>query len=48
MTRRPEHTELALLLKAVGYKGFVSIEMANPGAAAPVLEAIRTVAEVFA
>ena len=48
VTRRPEHTELALLLKAVGYKGFVSIEMANPGAAAPVLEAIRTVAEVFA
>lgn len=48
VTRRPEHTELALLLKAVGYKGFVSIEMANPGAAAPVLGAIRTVAEVFA
>ena len=48
VTRRPEHTELALLLKAVGYKGFVSIEMANPGAAAPVLEAIPTVAQVFA
>ena len=45
--RRPEYEELALLLKAVGYRGFVSIEMANPGATAPVLSAIQTIAEVF-
>ena len=45
--RRPEYEELALLLKAVGYRGFVSIEMANPGAPAPVLSAIQTIAEVF-
>ena len=44
---RPEHKELALLLKAVGYRGYVSIEMADPGAPEPVLQAIQAVAEVF-
>ena len=27
--KRPEHKELALLLGAVGYRGFVSVEMAR-------------------
>ena len=36
-----------LLLKAVGYRGYVSIEMADPGAPEPVLQAIQAVAEVF-
>lgn len=46
---RPEHAELAMLLKAVGYKGFVSIEMRRPEEGlAPLLQAISYVAEVFA
>ena len=45
--RRPEHKELALLLGAVGYSGFVSIEMARTD-----LDTVRRtmdyIAEVFA
>ena len=45
--KRPEHRELALLLGAVGYRGFVSIEMAHTD-----LDTIRRtmdyIAEVFA
>ena len=45
--RRPEHKELALLLGAVGYRGFVSIEMARTD-----LDTVRRtmdyIAEVFA
>lgn len=45
--KRPEHKELALLLGAVGYQGYVSVEMATTD-----LETIRRtldyVAEVFA
>ena len=47
VTRRPEHTELALLLKAVGYKGFVSIEMGRTSLD-NVRRAIDEIAEVFA
>lgn len=47
--KRPEHAELAMLLKAVGYQGFVSIEMRRPDeGVGPVLQAIETIAEVFA
>ncbi len=45
--RRPEHIELAAMLHAVGYRGFVSIEMRR----APlddVRRAIEEIAEVFA
>ena len=45
---RPEHAELALLLNAAGYRGFVSIEMRNTGNVADVLGAIDYIAEVFA
>lgn len=45
---RPEHKELAMMLKAVGYHGFVSIEMRNPGDTDTVLRAIDYIAEVFA
>ena len=45
--RRPEHKELALLLGAVGYRGFVSVEMAHTD-----VDTIRRtmdyIAEVFA
>ena len=45
--KRPEHRELALLLGAVGYRGYVSVEMACTD-----LETIRRtldyIAEVFA
>lgn len=45
--RRPEHKELALLLGAVGYRGFVSVEMARTD-----VDTIRRtmdyIAEVFA
>ena len=45
--RRPEHRELALLLGAVGYRGFVSVEMAHTD-----VDTIRRtmdyIAEVFA
>ena len=45
--KRPEHKELALLLGAVGYQGYVSVEMARAD-----LDTIRRtldyVAEVFA
>ena len=45
--KRPEHKELALLLGAVGYQGYVSVEMARTD-----LDTIRRtldyVAEVFA
>jgi len=47
ITPRPEHEELALLLKAVGYRGFVSIEMKRTD-----LDTVRRtlayIAEVFA
>ena len=47
--KRPEHAELAMLLKAVGYKGFVSIEMRRPDdGVASVLRTIDYIAEVFA
>lgn len=49
ITRRPEHNELAMLLKAVGYRGFVSVEMRRPDEG---LDAVRRtvdyIAEVFA
>ena len=45
---RPEHKELAMMLKAVGYHGFVSIEMRNPGNTDTVLRTIDYIAEVFA
>ena len=45
--KRPEHKELALLLGAVGYQGYVSVEMGSTD-----LETIRRtldyIAEVFA
>lgn len=45
--KRPEHRELALLLGAVGYRGYVSVEMGRTG-----LETVRRtldyIAEVFA
>ena len=47
LERRPEHKELALLLGAVGYRGFVSVEMAHTD-----VDTIRRtmdyIAEVFA
>lgn len=45
--RRPEHRELALLLGAVGYKGYVSIEMGRTDPDT-VCRAIDYIAEVFA
>ena len=45
--RRPEHAELTAMLHAVGYRGFVSVEMRR----APlddVRRAIEDIAEVFA
>lgn len=44
---RPEHQELAMLLKAVGYQGFVSIEMRKTEVET-VLQTIQYVREVFA
>lgn len=47
ITPRPEHKELAMLLKAVGYRGFVSVEMKRTD-----LDTVRRtlayIAEVFA
>lgn len=43
---RPEHRELALLLGAVGYQGFVSVEMARTDAAT-VRQTLAYIAEVF-
>lgn len=47
ITRRPEHAELAMLLKAVGYRGYVSVEMKRTD-----LDTVRRtlayIAEVFA
>ena len=47
LQKRPEHRELALLLGAVGYRGYVSVEMATTD-----LETVRRtldyVAEAFA
>ena len=37
-----------MMLKAVGYHGFVSIEMRNPGNTDTVLRTIDYIAEVFA
>lgn len=45
--RRPEHAELAAMLKAVGYRGFVSIEMGRTSLD-NVRRAIDEIAEVFA
>ena len=45
--RRPEHAELAMLLKAVGYRGYVSVEMARTDLDT-VLRTIDYIAEVFA
>ena len=45
--RRPEHAELAAMLKAVGYRGFVSIEMGRTSFD-NVRRAIDEIAEVFA
>lgn len=44
--KRPEHRDLALLLGAVGYKGFVSIEMGKTGING-VLQALGMVKEIF-
>ena len=47
LSAAPEHKELALLLGAVGYRGFVSVEMAHTD-----VDTIRRtmdyIAEVFA
>ena len=40
--------ELALMLGAAGYRGFVSIEMGAGETDAPVLSAMQRIAEVFA
>lgn len=45
---RPEQEELALMLGAAGYRGFVSIEMSAGETDAPVLSAMQRIAEVFA
>lgn len=45
---RPEQEELALMLGAAGYRGFVSIEMGAGETDAPVLSAMQRIAEVFA
>ena len=45
---RPEQEELALMLGAAGYRGFVSIEMCAGETDAPVLSAMQRIAEVFA
>ena len=45
---RPEQEELALVLGAAGYRGFVSIEMSAGETDAPVLSAMQRIAEVFA
>ena len=44
--KRPEHKELALLLGAVGYRGFVSVEMARTDLDT-VKRTLDYVAEVF-
>ncbi len=45
---RPEQEELAMMLGAAGYRGFVSIEMGAGETDAPVLSAMQRIAEVFA
>ena len=45
--RRPEHKELALLLGAVGYRGFVSVEMAHTDVDT-ICRTMDYIAEVFA
>ena len=45
---RPEQEELALMLGAAWYRGFVSIEMSAGETDAPVLSAMQRIAEVFA
>lgn len=45
---RPEQQELALMLGAVGYRGFVSIEMSADETDKPMLAAMQHIAEVFA
>ena len=47
ITKRPEHRQLALLLGAVGYKGYVSVEMGRTDRET-VLRTIDYIAEVFA
>ena len=47
ITKRPEHRQLALLLGAVGYKGYVSVEMGRTDRET-VLRIIDYIAEVFA
>lgn len=44
--KRPEHKELALLLGAVGYKGFISVEMGKTDATT-VQNTLAYMAEVF-
>ena len=45
--KRPEHAELAMLLKAVGYRGYVSIEMGKTDRDT-VCRTMDYIAEVFA